>query len=98
MLDQLIIPLAHFLATPGGNSTFVYSFTFVREHQILVNTNHLAIAFAALTGAVRVIKAEEVWCRLLKFDTVQLKTITEETLAFCISLRFLIVNQAIAFT
>ena len=98
ILYQLVVPFAHFFATPGCYCPFINGFTFIRNYQIFIYTDHFTVTLAALTGAIRIIEAEEIWRRFFKGHAVQFKAIAEKTFGLLIIVGVLKTHVTIALT
>ena len=81
VLDELLLPAAHGLAAPAGDGVVVDGAALVGDHQVLVDADHLAVAFAARAGAQRVVEAEQMLRRGLELDAVSLEARREGLLA-----------------
>ncbi|MNL06008.1 hypothetical protein D3C87_1266290 [compost metagenome] len=75
--NQVIQPFAHLLPPPRGDGIVVYTFAFIRNNQIFINTDDTSVAFAPFTGTIRVVKAKEIRRWLFKADAVQFKPVAE---------------------
>ncbi len=70
VFNQLIFPSAHLFAAPAGHGPFVDGLALVRNDQIFVDADDLAVALASRTGSERIVETEKVFRRRFETDTV----------------------------
>ena len=74
IIYQLLLPPLHRLPLPASNRVLEYRATFVGDHQILVNADHLAVTFATWARSDRIIETEKVFGRPFEGHSVQFET------------------------
>ena len=76
-INERIVPSPHFFAFPACDSTFVDSFCFIRNYQIRIYANDVAISSACRTSTKWIVEVKEMLGRFYKCNTVSLKSLRE---------------------
>ena len=74
---KAFLPLAQLLPFPRRNGTFVNAQLLIGDHQIGINTQHQAKAFAGGAGTKWIVERKQVGHRLFKSYSIQFKFIAE---------------------
>src|SRR5690554_3753273 len=74
---QLVLPFAQLISPPAGHRILVNRPVFVRNHQILVDTNNAPETFATGTGAQGTVESKKMFIGFLKGDAIGLKAVGE---------------------
>src|SRR5690606_10129888 len=74
---QLLQPLAHFFAAPGGGGTIVYRSALIGNYQVWIDSDNPPIFLAPLACAIGVMQTEKIRTWLFKGDAVHLKPVRE---------------------
>ena len=73
VLHELLFPFAHRLAAPAGHGVLVDGLALVRDHEVLVDADHLAVPLAPGAGPQRIVEAEQVFRGVFELDAVGLE-------------------------
>ena len=79
-MDELSFPFAHHLSTPAHHGVVIHRATPVGNHQVLVNADHAAEAFARGACPDGVVEVEHQVARLVKGHPVQFKALRKAVL------------------